>query len=55
MGITGVGLMTAPVVGAVTARQTTALLTQRGGLGRPVSALQLGAGDTLCSLTQWCR
>lgn len=55
MAITGDGLMTAQAVGAVTVHQTTVPLTQRGGLGRAVSASQLDAGDTLCSLTPWCR
>lgn len=55
MGITGDGLMTAQAVGAVTVHQTTVPLTQHGGRGRAVSASQLVAGDTLCSLTPWCR
>lgn len=55
MGITGDGLMTALAVGAATVHQTTVPLTQHGGLGRAVSASQLDAGDTLCSLTPWCR
>lgn len=55
MGITGDGLMTAQAVGAATVHQTTAPLTQRGGLGRAVSVSQLDAGDTLCSLTRWYR
>lgn len=55
MGITGVGLMTAQADGAVTVHQTTAPSTQHGGQGRAVSASQLVVGDTLCSLTPWCR
>lgn len=55
MGITGDGLMTAQAVGAVTVHQTTVPLTQHGGLEKAVSASQLDAGDTLCSLTPWCR
>lgn len=55
MEITGDGLMTVQAVGAATVHQTTALSTQHGGLGRVVSASQLDAGDTLFSLTPWCR
>lgn len=55
MGITGDGLMTARAVGAVIVHQTTVRLMQRGERGRAVSASQLDAEDTQCSLTQWCR
>lgn len=55
MGTTGDGLMTARAVGAVTVHQTTVPLIQHGEQARAVSALQPAAGDTLCSLTPWCR
>lgn len=55
MGITGDGLMTAQAVGAATVLPTTVPLIQHGGLERAVSASQLDGGDTLCSLTPWCR
>lgn len=47
--------MTAQAVGAATVHPITVPLTQHGGLGKAVSASQLGAVDTLCSLTPWCR
>lgn len=55
MGIIGDGLMTAQAAGAVTVLQTTVPLTLHGEQGRAVSALQLDAGDILCSLTLWYR
>lgn len=55
MGITGAGLMTAQVVGAVTVPQTTVPLILHGELGRAVSASQQDAADILCSLTPWYR
>lgn len=55
MEIIGDGLMIGQVVGAVTVHPTTVPSTQHGELGRAASASQLDGGDTLCSLTLWCR